>query len=106
MTDANRLNPEDRLERIESLMIQLGTISQARGQMVDDHDDRIQRLEQLNLTLGENLLRITAQNEAQLSRHDERISRLEGVAESLNASNERLDRIINYLIRRDGNQPE
>lgn len=37
MTDANRLTPEERIERIESLMIQLGTLNQARGQMVDDH---------------------------------------------------------------------
>jgi hypothetical protein len=99
MTDANRFSPDERIERLESLMIQLGTISQARAQMVDDHDDRIRRLEQLNLNLGENLLQITNQ-------HDDRIARLENLAESLQASHERLDRIIDYLLSRDGTQPE
>jgi cell division protein FtsB len=116
MTDANRLSPEDRLERIESLMIQLGTISQARGQMTDDHGDRIQQMEQLNLRLSE----IALQHESRMERlesliaqHEPRMERLEEISAqhqaqmaSLNASNERLDRIIDYLIRRDGSQPE
>lgn len=86
-------------------MVQLGTISQARSQMVDDHDDRISRLEQANITLVQSV-----QSLIQLAeQHDARMSRLEDIAAqhqtqmaSLNASNERLDRIIDYLIRREG----
>jgi hypothetical protein len=117
VTDANRLNPAERIERLESLMIQLGTISQAHSQMVDDHEDRIQRLEQLNVALGENLLQMSRLHEDRTTRlednllqiaaqHNERISRLEVLIESLSASNDRLDHIIDYLLRRDENRPE
>jgi chromosome segregation ATPase len=114
---ANNESPQDRITRLESLMVQLGTISQQRSQQADDHANRIDRLEALNLTLGENvqtLNSIAVQHEERMNAHEERMDALNTIAaqheermNSLAAAIERFDRLMDYLMRRDGgDRPE
>jgi chromosome segregation ATPase len=102
------MTAEERIERLESLMVELATINRMRAQMTDDHEERLTVLERLGITLGNiverheermsDLTAIMAQNQEQMARHQEQMA-------SLNASNERLDRIIDYLLRREGDLP-
>jgi chromosome segregation ATPase len=104
----NNESQEERISRLESLMVQLGTITQQRGQQVTDHEERISRLEALNLTLGENVQTLNTI----AIQHGERMNELNTIAaqheermNSITAAIDRFDALMDYLMRRDGNRP-
>lgn len=113
MTDANR-TPESRIQRLEEMMVQLGTITQIRGQLSDEQERRLNQLEELTVTLGQNVQALNANTQALneiASQHAERMAgiertmaRIEDTNASLNAAIERLDRLMDYVINRDRNQ--
>ena len=88
MTQANDL--PSRMHRAEDNIIDLRLAASALLQATDKHSDDIAQL----IEVSRNTLEISRRN-------SESITTMEDVSRSIQASNERMDRLLDYLIRRD-----
>jgi chromosome segregation ATPase len=97
--------PDDRLDRAERLILGLAQAGDRTQQQVDSNSqaiaqtqrqiDQTQRQIDLNSQAIEQLIQIQRQT----------FERSESQMDSIRASLERIDRIMDYLMRRDGDRP-
>jgi uncharacterized coiled-coil protein SlyX len=99
MTEARLNGLESRMNRVEEVLSSAGDLLLQASNVAQQNAVRMDRLEGLLVETFE----VTQRNSQAIDRLGEKIDRLTDRVDSLAASGERHDRILDYLIRRDAN---
>jgi TolA-binding protein len=99
-------NSESRFDRIERAIQSLVEVARSHEDRVTDTESRLERLEALAERNLQSTQRLVEAQQQMLEIQDQDRIRFESTIASINAAIDRIDRVMDYLMRRDGDRTD